>query len=54
MSFATGKTVFKRLAGTGLGYNNHYAPVSIAPDGTAYIGALGGLIELRDTVGRAG
>jgi hypothetical protein len=54
VSLTTGKTVFKRLAGTGLGYNNHYAPVSIAPDGTAYVGALGGLIELRDTVGRAG
>jgi hypothetical protein len=49
VSFAPGKTVFKRLAGTGLGYNNHYAPVSIGPDGTAYVGALGGLIELRDT-----
>jgi hypothetical protein len=48
VDFATGRTVFKRLAGTGLGYNNHYAPVSIAANGTAYVGALGGLVALRD------
>jgi hypothetical protein len=48
LSFRTGKTVYQQLAGTGLGYNSNYAPVSVAPDGTAYVGALGGLILLRD------
>jgi hypothetical protein len=48
LSFRTGKTVYERLAGTGLGYNSNYAPVSIGPDGTAYVGALGGLALLRD------
>ena len=48
ISFRTGQTVYERLAGTGLGYNSNYAPVSIGPDGTAYVGALGGLIALRD------
>jgi hypothetical protein len=48
LSFRTGKTVYERLAGTGLGYNSNYAPVSVGPDGTAYVGALGGLILLRD------
>ncbi|HEY3187660.1 MAG TPA: hypothetical protein VGJ70_09305, partial [Solirubrobacteraceae bacterium] len=48
MDFETGKTVFKRLGGEGLGYNNNYAPVTIGPDGTAYVGALGGLVALRD------
>jgi hypothetical protein len=48
LDFRTGKTVFKRLAGTGLGYNNNYAPVTIGPDGSAYVGALGGLVKLRD------
>ena len=43
-----GQTVYQQLAGTGLGYNSNYAPVSIGPDGTAYVGALGGLILLRD------
>ena len=42
------ETVYKRLAGTGLGFNNNYAPVTLGPDGTAYVGALGGLVLLRD------
>src|SRR3954467_5491573 len=48
LDFAPGKTVFKRLGGEGLGYNNNYAPVTIGPDGTAYVGVLGGLVALRD------
>jgi hypothetical protein len=48
LDFCTGRTVYRRLAGTGLGYNNNFAPVSLGPDGTAYVGALGGLIALRD------
>lgn len=48
LDFWTGKTVWKALAGEGLGYNNNYAPVTIGPDGTAYVGTLGGLVALRD------
>jgi hypothetical protein len=48
LSFRNGKTAYERLAGTGLGYNSNYAPVSIGPDGTSYVGALGGLVLLRD------
>ena len=48
INFRTGATVFSRLAGVGLGYNNNYAPVSIGPDGAAYVGVLGGLVEFRD------
>jgi hypothetical protein len=48
LSFRTGATVYERLAGTGLGYNSNYAPVSVGPDGTAYVGVLGGLVLLRD------
>jgi len=48
LSFRTGSTVYQQLAGTGLGYNSNYAPVSIGSDSTAYVGALGGLILLRD------
>jgi hypothetical protein len=40
--------VFKQLAGEGLGYNNNYAPVTIGPEGSAYVGTLGGLVELKD------
>jgi hypothetical protein len=47
LDFRTGSTVFRRLAGTGFGHNNNYAPVTIAPDGTAYVGVLGGLVVFR-------
>ena len=48
LDFASGRTVYKRLGGEGLGHNNNYAPVTLGPDGTAYVGVLGGLIALRD------
>jgi hypothetical protein len=48
IDFYNGKTVFKRLAGTGLGFNNNYAPVTLGSDGSAYVGALGGLVRLWD------
>jgi hypothetical protein len=48
LDFRSGSTVYKQLAGTGLGFNNHYAPVTLGPDGTAYVGTLGGLVLLRD------
>jgi hypothetical protein len=44
LDFDTGQTVYRRLAGTGFGYNNNYAPVTLAPDGTAYVGVLGGIV----------
>jgi len=46
----TGKTVYKAFAGEGLGFNNNYAPVTLGPDGSAYVGVLGGLVALRDGV----
>ena len=49
IDFWTGKTVFKQLAGTGTLYNNHYAPLYIGPNGTAYVGILGGLVAIRDS-----
>ena len=48
LDFRTGATVYKAKMGTGLGFNNNYAPVTIGPDGTAYVGVLGGLAALRD------
>ncbi len=46
----TGKTVYKAFAGEGLGFNNNYAPVTLGPDGTAYVGVLGGILAVRDGV----
>jgi hypothetical protein len=48
LDFRTGRTIYKARAGSGLGFNNNYAPVTLGPDGTAYVGVLGGLVGLRD------
>jgi hypothetical protein len=47
LDFRTGATVYRRLSGEGLGFNNNYAPVTLGPDGTAYVGVLGGLVAFR-------
>jgi hypothetical protein len=52
LDFDTGKSVWHRLSGEGLGYNNNYAPVTLAPNGTAYVGVLGGMVKFRDAGGR--
>lgn len=44
----TGARVWSVLTGVGLGYNNNYSPITLGPDGTAYIGVLGGLVAVRD------
>jgi hypothetical protein len=48
-SARTGRQVWSRYTGSGLGYNNNYAPVTLGPDGTAYVGTLGGLLRIADT-----
>jgi hypothetical protein len=45
---ATGETRFKVLAGTGWNWDNHWAPITIGPDGTLYAGVLNGIMSLRD------
>jgi hypothetical protein len=48
IDFRTGRTAFRQRAGAGLGFNNNYAPVTLAPDGTAYVGVLGGVTSFSD------
>ena len=48
LDFRTGKTVWKHQTGEGIRFNNNYAPVSIGPDGAAYVGVIGGLVMVRD------
>ncbi len=48
LDFSSGETVYRRLAGYALGFNNNYAPVTLGPDGAAYVGVLGGLVRLAD------
>ena len=52
LDFDTGHIIWRRLAGEGLGFNNNYAPVTLAPNGTAYVGVLGGVVKFRDAGGR--
>ena len=54
LDFCTGRTVYSRLAGVGFGYNNNFAPVTLGPDGSAYVGALGGLVRLADSTPPSG
>lgn len=48
ISFRTGRIAYEVLAGTGVGYNNNYAGIALGPSGTEYVGALGGIVALRD------
>ncbi|MBJ7457717.1 MAG: hypothetical protein JHD02_00870 [Thermoleophilaceae bacterium] len=48
IDFCTGETKFRRLAGTGSLYNNNFSPVTLAPDGDAYVGVIGGLVRIAD------
>jgi hypothetical protein len=48
IDFQTGETVYSRLAGTGFGFNNNFAPVTVGPDGAAYVGVLGGIARFAD------
>jgi len=49
VSFRTGKLVWERRSGTGPLFDNTYAGLAIGPTGTAYLGALGGIVAVKDT-----
>jgi len=48
LDFRTGDVVFEQRSGTAFGHNVNYAPASLGPDGTAYVGVLGGLVRIAD------
>jgi hypothetical protein len=48
IDFRTGKNVWRQLAGTGAGFNNNYAGIAIAPNGSLLLGTVSGLVGLRD------
>jgi hypothetical protein len=54
IDFETGETVYRGLTGTGLRYDNHFSPVTIGPDGAAYVGTVNGLMVIRDGGAQAG
>jgi hypothetical protein len=48
LDFETGETRFEILTGTGISYDNNWAPVTLGPDRSAYIGVLRGLVKVFD------
>jgi hypothetical protein len=44
----TGKRVFRVLAGTGVSYDNNWAPITLGSSGCAYVGVLRGLVQICD------
>jgi hypothetical protein len=48
VDFRTGAIRWKKLTGTGPAYDNNWAPITIGPDGTAYIGVFNGIVAVRD------
>ena len=44
----TGKTQFKIRTGAGSAFDNNWAPITIAKDGTAYVGSFKGLMAIWD------
>lgn len=48
----TGREAWRKLAGTGIAFNNNYTGLALGPDGTAYLGTVGGLQALRDGADR--
>ena len=51
VGFGDGRVRWRRLTGTGPSFDNSWAPVTLGPDGTAYVGVLNGLVAVRDTAG---
>jgi len=48
LDFETGQTVFQVLVGTGVSFDNNWAPITIGPDRSAYVGVLRGLVKVSD------
>ncbi|MFI5122893.1 MAG: hypothetical protein ACHQJ5_08340, partial [Vicinamibacteria bacterium] len=48
IKWSSGQTAWSQYAGSGLFFNNNYAGLALGPDGTAYLGVIGGIIALRD------
>jgi hypothetical protein len=47
LDFRTGKQVIKIPTGIGRAFDNNWASMSIAPDGTLYAGVTGGVVQVR-------
>ncbi|MBQ6897583.1 MAG: hypothetical protein IJN70_01275 [Clostridia bacterium] len=50
VDFETGETVYKVFTGCGKNWNNSYGPITIGPNGKAYVGVFNGVISVADSV----
>ena len=48
LDYATGATQLKVLTGIGAAFDNNWAPLTLGPDGTAYVGTAKGLVAIWD------
>ncbi len=48
LDFETGQEVVRIPTGTGIGYNNNWASIAIAPNGDTYVGTRQGIVQLRE------
>lgn len=48
LDFETGQEVVRVPTGTGMGYNNNWSSIAIAPNGDTYVGTRQGLLKIRD------
>ena len=48
MSARTGETAWSVRAGLGALFDNDWSPVTLAPDGSAFVLTVGGLVRVRD------
>lgn len=48
LDYDTGETRFKILTGAGREFDNNWAPITLGPDGTAYVGTSKGLVAIWD------
>jgi hypothetical protein len=49
LDFRTGRTVWQKMAGTGVAFDGYWQTTAIGPTGTAYLPVYGGLIAIKDT-----
>jgi len=48
LDYRSGRTQYKILTGYGPNFDNNWAPLTLAPDGTAYVGTSKGLVAIWD------
>lgn len=48
LDFETGETIYQALMGTGVSYDNNWAPITVGADACAYVGVLRGLVRMCD------